>query len=790
MTPCNPEIFLPEVTNIQIADCTEEAQFCIPVPFSNLQDYNYLLNGEAYTGPMTACDIDTFYVYSYNTLFGQGNSGPYQIDSWLVNGVNITGTFHDIHDLVMFMNDNDPLGNWVDIPSLNFIQGGNSSSTYTSMEITVISISSPTFMGLNAGLVNGGTMIELPVGLNELIAIDIPNACTDTIMVNVGCVDCDVIVEVVDQAGSPLPYLIAENVAGQPPFTYMWNSGESTAGIFPTESGTYCVYMSDANGCSAESCEVVVIDPPVDSLCHVDFAEYTTASGAIGLEIISQSGTTPFTYEWNNGQTGNEIIITYSDNYCVSMTDADGCVAVACETIILEPCQVFITQSTNPNGVVVLEANWASNDLPTFEWSTGSNSSSINVFNDGTYCVTATFPNGCVATACYTYVENPIDTSCFVFITEEVGSGGIDWLYANAEGGVPPYTYLWQDGTTNASIMPTLGANHCVTITDANGCASEDCIYINGFHTIQGNVWTDSLQGINTGTVFLIQFDPIDSTLTLVNSTAFSSAISSGYYYFGSLSPGSYLMKAALDENAVGYETHLPTYHYDQLFWHEATEINVPVSTVGYTNIEMVQGNNPGGPGFIGGYVTEGANKPDNTTTDVKDPGDPIPNVSILLLDVNDNPITHTVTNSEGRYEFDDLPYGTYKVFVEIWGKDQGMQIVTIDANTPTADPIDFNVNSTYTTTSIAEINEVKSVKIYPNPTTESDVLNVALDMTTFEELTLEIIHVNGNKLFSTQESVSSGVNIIQLNTKDLASGVYFLNVKSSNGVMTRKFVR
>jgi uncharacterized surface anchored protein len=39
-----------------------------------------------------------------------------------------------------------------------------------------------------------------------------------------------------------------------------------------------------------------------------------------------------------------------------------------------------------------------------------------------------------------------------------------------------------------------------------------------------------------------------------------------------------------------------------------------------------------------------------------------------LLLDDQDNAVTHTVTDANGKFAFPDLAWGTYQVIVEITG--------------------------------------------------------------------------------------------------------------------------
>ena len=182
----------------------------------------------------------------------------------------------------------------------------------------------------------------------------------------------------------------------------------------------------------------------------------------------------------------------------------------------------------------------------------------------------------------------------------------------------------------------------------------------------------DTLNMASSGTAYLIQYDPVEESLTAVDEVPFAQ----GYFHFDDVEAGEYLVQAALGPNAIGYDENMPTYFDHVLWWDEATTLNVAANTSYTIQINMVEGNNPGGPGFIGGLVSEGANFTGGA--DHRGDGDPLENITMLLLDENDNPISHTVTNENGEYEFDNLAWGTYKVFIEIAGIEHVMFIVTI----------------------------------------------------------------------------------------------------------------
>ncbi|MEO1712356.1 MAG: carboxypeptidase-like regulatory domain-containing protein, partial [Bacteroidota bacterium] len=268
-------------------------------------------------------------------------------------------------------------------------------------------------------------------------------------------VPCDVVV-----FQGQMDDLIA-SVTGSGPFTFIWNTNESTSSIQPTTTGTYCVTISDGMGCSASDCFFYTAMPG-DS-CSVDLIVNPNPAGNLWDITANPTGTAPFSYQWDTGAQAQSITVQVPATYCVTITDADGCEVVACATIPNNtPCDVFI----NVSALGDLTAIPSGVSPYTYDWSTGANTASITPTVTGTYCVTITDATGCTATECYVFAG-----ACSVsFSSMPVGNNAA--VATATATGAAPFTYIWDTGETTASILVTQPAMYCVTMSDANGCTA------------------------------------------------------------------------------------------------------------------------------------------------------------------------------------------------------------------------------------------------------------------------------------------------------------------------------
>ncbi|HYG17011.1 MAG TPA: T9SS type A sorting domain-containing protein, partial [Bacteroidia bacterium] len=298
-------------------------------------------------------------------------------------------------------------------------------------------------------------------------------------------------------------------------------------------------------------------------------------------------------------------------------------------------------------------------------------------------------------------------------------------------------------------------------------------------YVIGGRVYSaDTLHQFDTATVkvWLIRRDTVagDTLLTAVDSML---TVCCGFYYFTGVPAGVYLVKAAMESSSPYYTDYLPTYYFNASQWRNAGVITTPGS-FNYANINMIAGINSGGPGFIGGLVSQGANKF----------GDPIEKVQVTLYTSAGVPVAYTYTNANGEYSFSNLAYGSYKVVVEIPGKPSEEYLVTLDANNESSSANNFEVNTKDIrksgTTSVRKV-AAAQLAMYPNPASSS--VTILFEGAASETVTVSITDISGKTVVSKAVETISGRNEINVDVSGLQTGFYLVSLHSASGAYMGK---
>lgn len=206
--------------------------------------------------------------------------------------------------------------------------------------------------------------------------------------------------------------LTAEHTGGEAPFSYQWEIGENSQSITvvpPAQTPSYTVTVTDNNGCQAVSAITLDVAPPMNITTGPDQI-LNCATTSINLDFIVSGGVAPYTYLWVTGETGPALTVSEPGSYCVTITDAIGCQAEECVTVLQDTALPQLTITGIPvdpcdnDYDILAEVTVTGQDVFSILW-TGPNGfantsfalNGDNGLENGTYTATVTNAlNACV----------------------------------------------------------------------------------------------------------------------------------------------------------------------------------------------------------------------------------------------------------------------------------------------------------------------------------------------------------------------------------------------------------
>ena len=262
---------------------------------------------------------------------------------------------------------------------------------------------------------------------------------------------------------------------GTAPYSYNWNTGATTSSIGSLLVGNYNVTVIDANGCTLSGNYTITTPAALQLTAAVTDLDCNAAGdGAIDLTVTG--GTAPYSFNWSNGSTTEDLSSLSAGNYQVVVTDANGC-SLTRDYTVTEP--LALTQSGAVDDVScfgvgdgAISVSVTGGVTPySYSWSSGEVTEDLFNISGGSYTLTVTDANGCQSIQTYTVAEAPSALSVTESITnltcKDADNGAID---ITVSGGTAPYSYSWNQGATTEDVTGLSAGIYQVTVTDANGC--------------------------------------------------------------------------------------------------------------------------------------------------------------------------------------------------------------------------------------------------------------------------------------------------------------------------------
>ena len=295
--------------------------------------------------------------------------------------------------------------------------------------------------------------------------------------------------------------------------SYQWNTGSTNATIMVGATGNFNVIGYSAQGCSNTASTSVSVYPtyntPISqSICEGEtynfFGQNLTTAGTYTyplysvhgcdsiitltltvreVPVVSISGNTSFcqgenstlvanggvSYNWSTGSTGSNLYVSESGAYTVTATNAQGCSATATTYVTVNELPT-ITISGNTAVCQGNTTTLTANGAATYQWSNGANGANNTVDVFGNYTVTGTSAAGCSSTATTTVIVYSLPVINISGDTE-ICQGSSTTLTANGAE-----TYLWNNGTTDATLTTSNAGTYTVIGTDEHGCYSTESV--------------------------------------------------------------------------------------------------------------------------------------------------------------------------------------------------------------------------------------------------------------------------------------------------------------------------
>jgi PKD repeat protein len=378
--------------------------------------------------------------------------------------------------------------------------------------------------------------------------------------------------------------------------------------------------------------------------------------------------------------------------------------------------------------------------------------------------------------------ENPLN---FIFKDQSIGQSIKSWFWDFGDGSTstvqdPEHTYansgVYMVTLTINSLPPEFQGYETSTITKQVGAGLRE------FHHLGGHVFAE-LFPIDYGIAYLYVYDENDN-LVLLDTTKINTEL--GYYTFYEVPVGKCLTKARLQSGAELYGKYMPTYFRNAYDWNYAEEIEIDDSDNYECDIWLRPTTGlQTGDGQIIGQISYDTSLVNRTPV-------PAGEIEIILLNAQGNFFTCVTSNSDGYFDFSNIPFGTYQLFPDVAGISTTPMYVTISADKPLENNVNLVIFPNEITFSVNEHVSAfvdKAMLLYPNPVTSQ--ARISIQVKKNSSVNVLITDMTGRTVYSQDNQLPEGTQEIILPVRDLPAGMYQVLIIPEDKVMSSgKFLK
>ncbi|MDO8367708.1 MAG: hypothetical protein Q7T20_12985, partial [Saprospiraceae bacterium] len=260
-------------------------------------------------------------------------------------------------------------------------------------------------------------------------------------------------------------------------YTFLWSNGAVTEDLISVAAGTYTVTVNGGGACTNTASLTVGSTIPLPSLSiSIAAATCGQASGSIDLSVTGSP--VPYSYNWSNAITDEDLNAVLSGTYTVTVTAANGCSAVENFTVpenVIVPVLSGLPTAANSclafNGSIDLSITFPINY--TVLWSNGSIAEDLTNLAPGTYSVTVNGGGACTNTASFSIADQTTQPQANIAsnTTALDCSTTATTLNGSVSGTPNPTTFQWSNngnpvGSGSSSLTVNTPGQYVLLVTD------------------------------------------------------------------------------------------------------------------------------------------------------------------------------------------------------------------------------------------------------------------------------------------------------------------------------------
>ena len=264
---------------------------------------------------------------------------------------------------------------------------------------------------------------------------------------------------------------------GTSPFEISWSNGSNELVQSNLAAGTYRYTLTDTNGCSFESEDIVIGEAEEISIALASDPPDCIGASDGNIVVAVAGGNGGYSYQWSDGNSASIRVGLPVGTYVLEVTDQLGCTQT--DSVTLSAPQLISTAhllrdpscTGESDGEIVLNVNGGTPNYE-FAWNTGSTENDLAGLPAGAYVLTITDSENCQLVTDTFLLSDPEPLSVEILTVDSLDCSGLPTgnIQATASGGNGDFVYLWSSGNTGPVVGELSAGSYVVTVTDGSGC--------------------------------------------------------------------------------------------------------------------------------------------------------------------------------------------------------------------------------------------------------------------------------------------------------------------------------